>query len=228
MLGIQARSNSKRLRNKVTKQLGDVSIIHRIIYQCLRVAGWFGSSRDIKLHPVLLIPKGDPIKEHAIHKITVFEGEEEDVLSRYKDAADFFKSDYIVRITGDCAWISAQMISKVIRDAVRKDADYTSNILVRTFMEGLDTEVLSYPMLDWLDKMAKDPADREHVTTYLIKAIEEKIIPPFVIHTVLNSYDLSDIKTSIDTQEEYDEACEKFGSYQQKKYLASSFGSISV
>lgn len=228
MLGIQARTNSKRLYNKVTMQVGDLSMIHMILHQCMRVAGWFSAHKEINIKPVLLIPKGDPIKDHVVHKVTVFEGPENDVLTRYKEAADFFNADYIIRITGDCPWISAQIISKCLRDAVRKGADYSSNILVRTFIEGLDTEVISKKLLAWLDEKAVEPHDREHVTTRIFKAIENAEDFPFGVHTVLNSFDLSDIKTSIDTQEEYDRACGMFDSYQQKKYKAASYGSFSV
>lgn len=228
LLGIQARSNSQRLRNKIAMEVGEVSIIHRIIYQSLRVAGWFSSHNNIRVKPVLLIPKDDPIKEHVIHKIPVFEGSEDDVLSRYVDAADFYNADYIIRITGDCAWINAQVVSKVLRDAVRKNADYASNILVRTFIEGLDTEIMSRSMLKWLDKNATEPADREHVTTYLCRQIYAEADLPFQIHTVLNSYDLSMIKTSIDTLEEYEQAVSMFDKYQKKKSKAASYGTISI
>jgi spore coat polysaccharide biosynthesis protein SpsF len=209
-------------------QLGDLSIIHRIIYQAIRVASWFANHQDINVKPVLLIPKGDPLKEHVNHKITVFEGSEHDVLSRYVQAAEFFGADYIVRVTGDCPWANAQIISKCLRDAIRKEVDYCSNILVRTFIEGVDTEVLSRELLNWLDEEVKLMKDREHVTSKFVDMIRDGEELPFSIHTVMNNFDLSHIKTSIDTQAEYDEACHLFDDYDRKKFAAANYGSISI
>src|SRR4051812_13917575 len=168
IIGIQARSNSVRLKEKAYKALGDTSIIHRVIYQCVRVAGWLQKEqKDLSVKAVLLIPYKDPLRSHVEHKIEVYEGPENDVLTRYIEAADFYEADSIVRITGDCAWINSKIISKCLRDALSKGSDYTSNILVRTFIEGQDTEVLSKTCLDWLDENAKSEFEREHVTIKL-------------------------------------------------------------
>ena len=229
LIGIQARTGSSRLFNKISMQIGEISIIHRVIYQAVRTAGWFSSHKDISVKPVLLCPKDDPIRSHVEHKITVFEGSEDDVLDRYYQASKLYNADYIVRITGDCPWINAQIISKCIRDAIRKDADYCSNILVRTFIEGQDTEVMSRRCLEWLNQTVKDKEGREHVTSFLTNTIRNGIIPDGItVHTVLNSFDLSGVKTSIDTQEEYEKAIEMFDSYQQKKYMATKYGSIAL
>ncbi len=228
LIGIQARSNSTRLPEKAFKMVGDLSIIHRVIYQCTRVAGWIQKEqRDVHAKAMILIPEKDPLRSHVEHRIEVFEGPEQDVLTRYVKAAEYFNADYIVRITGDCAWIDSKIISKCLRDALNKNTDYTSNILVRTFIEGQDTEIMSRKCLDWLDKEAKDPFEREHVTIKLLDVLAKNQKPDLIIHTVMNSYDLSNIKTSIDTQEEYDQSVVLFKELQRKKYQASMFGSVS-
>jgi spore coat polysaccharide biosynthesis protein SpsF (cytidylyltransferase family) len=178
---------------------------------------------------VVLIPTGDPLKDHIDYRCTVFEGDEHNVLDRYAQAADFFDSDYICRITGDCPWVSPFVIQKAIRAAIFRHADYTSNVLVRTFIEGQDTEVLSKRLLEWIVKNAKDSAfHQEHVTTLVNEVINQKRLPPeYTVHTLLNTFDTSHIKTSVDTQEEYDQSLEWLREYEAKKNLAKNWGSIS-
>mgnify|MGYP001558960193 CR=1 FL=1 len=229
IIGIQARSNSTRLSGKAYKIVGESSIIHRVIYHCVRAAGWLQKDNpNVHVKAVLLIPEGDPLKSHVEHKIEVFEGSEDDVLARYSQAANHFDADYMVRITGDCAWLHSKTVSKCVREALHKEADYTSNILVRTFIEGQDTEVLSRRCLHWLDRKMITPQHREHVTLGLLEELEQRRHLPldYKIHTLLNDYDLSDIKTSVDTQEEYESACALFEKMTEKKRYASERGTV--
>lgn len=230
LIGIQARTNSTRLPAKAYKDIGGASLIHRVIDQCLRAATWMMKSdyeNIIKTKVVVLIPNDDPLRKHIEHRVEVFEGHETDVLSRYIKGSKNFGADYTVRITGDCAWITSKIIAKGLRDAIIKKADYTSNVLVRTYMEGYDTEVLSKKCLKWLDENAKTDYEREHVTIKIVNDIEKGLMPDLKLHTILNDYDLSHIKTSIDTQEEYESSLALHNSLKQKKYLASRYGSIS-
>ena len=228
LIGIQARSTSTRLPDKACMPLGDKSVLSRICYQATRVCGWFSRDPNVRARVVILVPYGDRIKEEFSHKNTVIEGPEEDVLSRYRLAVGVYNPDYIVRLTGDCAWIPSRVISKHIRDALKHEADYCSNVVIRSFLEGYDCEVLSRKLFEYADDNHKDPSDREHVTAGIVRQIEEDTLSrDFKIHTVLNEYDLSRIKTSIDTKEEYEDAIDKWERFQKKKYLAATYGSVS-
>jgi spore coat polysaccharide biosynthesis protein SpsF (cytidylyltransferase family) len=228
IIGIQARSTSSRLPNKANKILGDMSILSRVAYQANRVCGWFGKDKTARVKLLILVPYGDPIKEELSHKFTVIEGPENDVLSRYSIAMDVFNPDYLVRLTGDCAWIPSKMISKAIRDALKYKADYCTNTLIRTFPEGYDTEVISRDMFSWLDANARDEYHREHVTSLIPHSIYTWDKDLYHVHNIINDYDLSEIKTSIDTEEEYQKAIYDFDSLESKKQLALTLGSVSV
>ena len=208
---------------------GDKSILSRIASQAVRVCGWFSNNPNIKASVVILVPFGDKLKDELSHKYTIIEGDEQDVASRYKKAMDFFQCDYIVRITGDCVWLPARIISKCIRDTLRCSADYCSNVIVRTFPEGYDCEVISKRLFNWMLDQDLSDDEKEHCTLRIFNDIINRRIPPvYTIHTVLNEYDISDIKTSIDTKIEYDDAIKLLDAYNNKRFEASNFGGVSV
>ncbi len=230
LIGIQARSTSTRLPGKGSLEFGSgKSILSRIAYQAVRVCGWFSNNPNIQASVAILVPFGDRIKDELSHRYTIIEGDEEDVSSRYKKAMDFFECDYIVRITGDCVWLPARIISKCIRDSLRNSADYCTNIIVRTFPEGYDCEVISRRLFEWMLSQDLTDEEKEHCTLRIFNDIINRTLPPeYSIHTVLNEYDMSDIKTSIDTKEEYHNAIDMLNLYSQKRLLASRYGRVSI
>jgi spore coat polysaccharide biosynthesis protein SpsF (cytidylyltransferase family) len=205
--------------------VGDDTLVGQVMTQGLRAADWLKAIAQSDV--VMLIPEGDPLGSRFGNKYKTFEGPEDDVLGRYFLAAERYQPDYIVRLTGDCAWMTSQMIAKCVRDCFKYDADYCSNVLVRTFMEGLDVEVISAPLLRELQLTQHDMFHREHVTSAIPDLLAEKKLSQYKIHTVLSDYDMSFIKTSIDTAEEYEACNNLFLRRKEKKNAAMSFGSIS-
>lgn len=167
---------------------------------------------DSEVRVAILCPTGDS-KIITAYKgeTTIVEGDEKDVLSRYVKAQAQFNADHVVRITADCVFISPHLIAKHIKSALIKGRDYTTNTIIRTWMEGLDVEVMSKRLIAWLDENVKDAHHREHVTSYLkregepfpLKDVSGKY--PSVCH-ILDRVDLSSIKTSIDTIDDLNHA----------------------
>lgn len=225
LIGIQSRSTSERFPNKSNMPFGKNSVTGNVIAQALRVSPWL--SKFVDLHICLLIPHNDLLRDTK--DIEVIEGDEHDVLSRYIEAYNRYQPDYIVRITGDCPWITSHIISKIVRAGIIRKADYTSNVLIRTFMEGLDCEMLSSNLLLWLHDNAHNSFDREHVTIKFLKDLQENnhSIKDFKIHTVLSEYDFSTLKTSIDTKDEYIDALRNLDMLERKKKAATQIGTYS-
>jgi spore coat polysaccharide biosynthesis protein SpsF (cytidylyltransferase family) len=102
----------------------------------------------------------------------------------------------------------------MVKQTVKYQMHYTTNTINRTEREGYDCEVISRELMEFMDKNAKTPEQREHVTKYISDQIEDGNWPipafPFAICHVIDRMDLSHIKTSIDTQEDYDAALEEF------------------
>ena len=71
----------------------------------------------------------------------------------------------MVRITADCPFIDPDVIDEALEYYFRTDFGYVCFAPI----DGLDTEVFSFELLEEAWKKAKDPYDREHVTPYMRK-----------------------------------------------------------
>ena len=95
--------------------------------------------------------------------VPLFIGDEEDVLKRYYDCANFFDADIIVRITADCPLIDPKIIDYAIDYYNDNDYPYVYFAPV----DGLDVEVFSFELLKEAHENATTKEDREHVTPYM-------------------------------------------------------------
>lgn len=172
----------------------------------------------------LLIPVGDPIQTKFGHLCEIFTGPENDVLTRYKLAADAFESDYIVRITGDCPMIQDYMISKHVTVAVANGYDYAANCYeeYRTVLDGMDVEIFSKKLLDWMHDSAENNYDREHVTAIVRERPPSWAKMAFI---GMSPFDFSKIKLSVDTEEDLDRVREAYAAAKKKdKEAIKRFG----
>lgn len=228
LIGIQARSNSTRLPNKAHLILDDKPILQHVIDTCNKAASYMNRQYEkygAVVSTALLIPENDLIYELYRDKINIIQGNMEDVLSRYVKAFKDEGCDYIVRITADCAFMESYAITRCIKSSIIKRKPLTTNIIVRTSMEGLDVEIFDKTVLEWLDKNAKGE-HREHVTSLITEYVSKKEKLPFEICNVMDKQDLSYIHTSIDTQEDYENAKKKIDLLKNKRRLGESYGCI--
>ena len=107
--------------------------------------------------------------------IRTFRGDDNNVLSRFMDIASKTKAKYIVRLTADCPLVDASIIDKAITSITKYKLDYVSNILKRTYPDGLDVEVFSRNTLKKTFENVTDDYSKEHVTTYM-HGLHEKSI----------------------------------------------------
>jgi spore coat polysaccharide biosynthesis protein SpsF len=143
----------------------------------------------------------DPIAELAQHVgVGCFRGSENDVLDRVIRAAEAARADLIVETTGDCPLIDPQTVALVIDRFLDGGVDYCSNILVRTYPRGMDTQVFPLAILQEVARLTKDAVDREHVSYYIYQHPErfrlrnvESGLPPSV----------ADLRLTVDTLEDF-------------------------
>jgi spore coat polysaccharide biosynthesis protein SpsF len=135
------------------------------------------------------------------NNICFFVGSEADVLDRYYQTAKKFKIDVIVRITSDDPLIDPIIVDEVIHQYMKnKDKlDFVSNNLKRTFPLGLDLEVFSFKTLENACLEAKTAFEREHVTPYIRNNPQK-----FHIANVENEIDLSNLRWTVDYEEDYE------------------------
>jgi spore coat polysaccharide biosynthesis protein SpsF (cytidylyltransferase family) len=99
-------------------------------------------------------------------------GSEADVLDRYYQTAKETNADTVVRITADCPFLSPAVVDRVVGSYEASDDEYVTNILEYTHPDGLDVEVFGFETLETVWQEATEPADREHVTTYIRQSDE--------------------------------------------------------
>ena len=192
---IQARMGSTRLPGKVLIDVCGKPVLWHMLNR-LRLSDNIG---DI----VLAIPESahdnkleDFAKESGFQ---CFRGSEEDVLSRYYEAAVRFGADIVVRLTADCPLVDPRVTDRIVKEHLNSGADYTSNIIKRTYPQGLDTEVFNYDVLEKVSKEAKQGYEREHVTPYIYRHPEI-----FKLKSVEASGKLGrpDLRLTVDTEED--------------------------
>ena len=192
ILGIlQARMSSTRLPGKVLMPIWGIPIL-------LFMANRVQESKMIdKLVVATSINKTDtPIRELcARHKILCFSGSLEDVLDRFYWLAQIFTPTHIVRLTADCPLIDPEIIDATINHHIRNGYDYTRNY---GYPDGLDVECITFDTLCSAWKDSTLPFDREHVCPFILNHPER-----FKLGRLENDKDLSHIKISVDTEEDY-------------------------
>lgn len=188
---------STRLPGKVLKDLEGATMLARVVQRLSR-------SRLIN---EVLIATTDRAADDAIVEecrrcsVQVFRGDEEDVLDRYFRAAQLTKADVVVRITSDCPLIDPGVTDKTIASFLNPEGqampDYASNVVVRTYPRGLDTEVMTAQALDRCWRAANEPYERTHVTPYIYEHPGE-----FRILSVTGEKDFSRHRWTVDTPED--------------------------
>jgi spore coat polysaccharide biosynthesis protein SpsF (cytidylyltransferase family) len=161
---VQARMTSKRFPRKSTAKLLGIPVIAHVFDKV--------KSIDNVSNVIVAVPdtpESEPILQIADGMgIANFCGSENDVLTRYYEAAKFFNLDVIMRITGDCPLLDVNVCNKVLGLFLWRSPDYCSNIYpVRTYPKGLDCEVFSFDALEAANIICTEASDREHVTPYM-------------------------------------------------------------
>jgi spore coat polysaccharide biosynthesis protein SpsF (cytidylyltransferase family) len=228
LIAIQSRSTSTRLPGKCNALIGGKKLLDLVLESCVSSATYINRRRErynVFSRVVLVVPEGDELEAQYKNRCPVISGSLTDVLSRYKKASDQFQADYIVRITGDCPLVPAHVISKHIELAIYNSYDYIGNCDpdCRTSMDGVDCEVFSSRLLNFMDENGKDSEDREHVTIYAKKQYASGDLPKyFTMGVSLGHFDLSNTKLSVDTAKDLEAVRAEVDSLSNKMNIAVS------
>ncbi|MFY9558884.1 MAG: glycosyltransferase family protein [Terriglobales bacterium] len=188
---IQARMGSTRLPGKVLKDLQGETALARVLARLRRAA---------TIGEVIVATSNTPgddviVAECKRLKTNAFRGEENDVLDRYYQAAQFSKAEVVVRITADCPLIDPEVVDETVTTFLHERPDYASNTLVRTYPRGLDTEVFSMQALEIAWREAAQPYQRAHVTPYIYQNPER-----FKVLAVKGEQNYGDLRWTLDTE----------------------------
>jgi len=193
----QARMTSTRLPGKVLKEVMGKPLLE---YQIERL-------KKVKLADELVIattvnPADQPIIDLCRKlNIAYYRGSEEDVLSRYYEAAKKYRADAVVRVTSDCPLIDPAVVDLIIDTYIKNCGkyDYISNTIERTYPRGIDTEIFSFAALEEAHSKAVLKPEREHVTLYIYSHPEK-----FKTFSVKYKKDESRHRWTVDTKEDFE------------------------
>ena len=194
---VQARMGSTRLPGKVMMDICGKSVLLHIIDRLkacellddIVIATTISDKDDVIFNAVSNYNKS----------IGLFRGSEENVLERYYLTAKKANAGIIVRITSDDPLIDPFVIDDLIGEFMNDNCDYVSNSLNKTFPLGLDAEVFSFNALERAYHNASHAYEREHVTPYIIENPDQ-----FKLLNVANNIDLSHLRWTLDTKEDFE------------------------
>lgn len=192
---IQARCGSTRFPGKVFADIDGKPLLWHVVNRL------HGAKRIDEVIVATTVAGGDDRIEEWCRKegVLCFRGSEEDVLNRYYSASLAYPSDAVVRITADDPFKEPAVIDRVIAMLVDGSYDLVTNNFPPSFPEGLDCEAFTFPVLERMEKQAKDPFEREHVTQYVYRRPEM-----FRIGNVSCGQQLSSLRWTIDNEEDYE------------------------
>ncbi len=198
---IQARMSSTRLPGKVLLNVGQRPLLHQII---LRLEA--AKLLDTIIVATSTSTPDDEIEEWCHAKgVSVFRGSEENVLQRYYECAKAFQLDIIVRVTADDPFKDPQIIDQLV-DRIKSDNyDFVCNNKPVSFPEGLDVEIMTFPVLEESYKNAESDFEKEHVTQYVHRRWNS-----FKTYNLGSDENNASKRWTIDTQEDLDFAREVY------------------
>lgn len=160
---IEARMTSSRLPGKVLLQAAGRPMLEHLV----RRLGAAPSLDGIVL--ATTVNAADNVLEEFADRIGIgcYRGSEEDVMARVIGAAESAGADTVVEITGDCPIIDPQIVEQTIRMFRAHQADYVSNAHIRSYPDGMDTQVFRLHTLQRSAAMTDDALDHEHVTLHI-------------------------------------------------------------
>ncbi|MGH9152653.1 MAG: GNAT family N-acetyltransferase [Acidimicrobiales bacterium] len=189
---VQARTGSSRLPGKVLQDLGGRPLLSFMLDRL----------SSLRSGPVVVatstLDRDEAVAALAVEcGVECIRGPETDVLARFTTVLHAHPADDVVRLTADCPLADPDLVEAVLALHRRRGADYTCNVLPRTFPRGLDVEVATASALRKAAREAVDLPEREHVTPFLYRHPER-----FTLANLRSGHDLGKERWTVDTADD--------------------------
>jgi len=157
---VEVRMTSSRLPGKPLLLANNQPMLKHLVERLKRV-----SSIDEIILATTVNAADDPLVAFARDNgIGFYRGSEDAVMDRVIKTAESAQADIVVEITGDCPIIDPTIVEQTIQLFLANDCDYASNGHVRSYPDGMDTQVFRLATLKKSYAMTKTELEREHVT----------------------------------------------------------------
>ncbi len=204
---IQARSGSKRFKNKVLYPIYNIPLISHVFHKINK------TKKKIKIIVSTSNSKSDNklVNYLKINNINYFRGSLKNVALRLYKTAKKHRFNYFARISGDSPLFDFRILEKALSIKKKyKKIDLITNVYPRTFPKGQSIEIIKTSIIH--DNLSKfNSYEKEHVTTYFYKNSKN-----FKIKNFTSTYKFNSLKLSIDTIEDLDRIKKKIN---KKKFI---------
>ena len=189
---VQARMGSVRLPKKVMSDINGTPMIELLLKRL---------SLSEEIDQIILATSSNKNNKELVEHVKelgfdCYEGSEKDVLSRFAEAAEIFKADIVIRITGDCPLIDPNLVDEFVKKFKESDCDYLCNVNPPTYPDGLDVQITTIDKINEANANAYEEFDREHVMPYISRSETSKCI------SLKYSKDLSKNRWTVDERED--------------------------
>ena len=184
---IEARSTSKRLKRKHLFKFNNISLIRILIKKLKKIQNING----IILATTTNSEDEDLINEAKKEEISIYRGDENNVLERVIGACEKYNLDSFCRVTGDSPLIDIKYLQLLINNYLHNsELDYISNSIYMP--NGQGAAILKVKALKKARKyLNKDNKYREFITLHILENLE-KFKKMFLYH----GDEISNFKTS--------------------------------
>lgn len=191
---VQARVGSTRLPGKTLLLVHGMSVLALGLRRLQRA----------QLLTAVTVATGDTRRDDPLAAecarlgVPCFRGSESDVLARYAAAAAAQNADHVVRVTADCPLICPELIDEGVRRHLAAGAAFTSNNLTRSFVHGVDFQIMTRAALATAQRECADVYEREHVVEFT-----ERRPQRFPACALADAEDHSGLRCTLDTIDDY-------------------------
>jgi spore coat polysaccharide biosynthesis protein SpsF len=198
---IEARMSSSRLPGKILSDICGRPSLDREVSRL----------RQCRFLDDIVVATTESAADDAVEawarefSVACFRGSEEDVLQRVVEAQKSMQSDIVVEVCGDTPLIDPNIIDLAIETYLNNDCHVVSNTNKLSFPQGLDAQVFSLEILNWVAENIRDSAVREHVSLYFYENPDSYRI----IHLLApQPWQAPGIRLQLDYAEDYQLICE--------------------
>ncbi len=157
---VAARMKSSRLKQKAILPICGMSSIERCLDNCSK----FPFADDVVL-ATSTVEEDAVLGEYTLKgRAKFWQGDPEDVISRYLGACDAYGIDMIFRVTGDCPVVSPEIAEFLLHAHMAAGADFTEP---REFAVGSNCQVYNVEALRRVVQLVGKADYSEHMTLYM-------------------------------------------------------------
>ena len=205
---LQARMSSRRLSGKVLREINGKPMIY---WQLQRI--YRAKNVDKVIVATSTDTTDDPLVDFLNSEEALYvRGSLNNVKERFDNVITQFPTESFIRLTGDCPLVMPTLIDDLVDAFHEADVDYLSNTIKPTFPDGLDIEVVKTEAFRKLGNASLSKAEIEHVTYGLYSRTGK-----FTTQNFVNSQDLSNLRWTVDYQEDLEFVREVFSYFRGRE-----------